>query len=200
MLSDEEISDIKKKLISHIETNFPPEQAESAIAQIEEMNAEELESFLKKNKIIAEEEGGGNCIFCSIASGKINSCVLMENENAIAVLDINPISKGQTLVVQKEHSEELQKEAKQLAEKVSEKIKKKLKPKKVEFAESKLFGHATISVLPVYTGENFSSEKNHATIEELEEVKKEIGGEEEKEIIPEPEEEEKFLRLPKRFP
>ena len=202
MLSHEEAQEIKKKLISHIENTFSPEQAESAIEQIEEMSSEQLENFLKKNNIVtSENEEGNNCVFCSIANGKINSCKLSENSKAIAVLEINPISKGHTIIIQKMHTSEIQKEARELAEEIAEKIKKKFGPKKIEFSESKVFGHGTIIVLPIYKDENFNSEKSHASIEELEEIKKELEKEEVKEEVAIPvKEEEKFLWLPKRFP
>ncbi len=40
MLSDEEVADIKKKLISHIETTSPSEQIFSAKSQVESMDAD----------------------------------------------------------------------------------------------------------------------------------------------------------------
>ena len=35
-----------------------------------------------------------NCIFCKIANGEIPSAKIWENENFIAILDINPNTKG----------------------------------------------------------------------------------------------------------
>jgi histidine triad (HIT) family protein len=43
------------------------------------------------------------CIFCAIASGKIDSFKIYEDDDIIAFLDINPISKGHTLVMPKKH-------------------------------------------------------------------------------------------------
>ena len=43
------------------------------------------------------------CIFCRIVAGEIPSAKLYEDENNIAVLDINPVSEGHTLVIFKEH-------------------------------------------------------------------------------------------------
>jgi len=45
-----------------------------------------------------------DCIFCKIANGEIEDFVFWENENAVAVLDINPFIKGHVLVIPKEHS------------------------------------------------------------------------------------------------
>lgn len=45
-----------------------------------------------------------NCIFCAIAAGEIPSFKVYEDEFVLAYLDINPFSKGHTLVIPKEHS------------------------------------------------------------------------------------------------
>jgi histidine triad (HIT) family protein len=45
------------------------------------------------------------CIFCKIASGKIPCTKLWENDQLLAFLDINPINPGHTLVIPKEHVE-----------------------------------------------------------------------------------------------
>ena len=46
-----------------------------------------------------------NCIFCRIIAGKIPSAKIFENNEYIAFLDINPIVKGHSLVVAKNHVE-----------------------------------------------------------------------------------------------
>lgn len=45
-----------------------------------------------------------NCVFCAIADGEIPSFKVYEDEFVLAYLDINPFSKGHTLVIPKEHS------------------------------------------------------------------------------------------------
>ena len=44
-----------------------------------------------------------NCIFCKIVRGEIPSAKVLENEKVLAFLDINPVSKGHTLVIPKIH-------------------------------------------------------------------------------------------------
>lgn len=44
-----------------------------------------------------------SCIFCKIANGTIPSYKVYEDEYVIAFLDVNPSSRGHTLVVTKEH-------------------------------------------------------------------------------------------------
>ncbi len=44
-----------------------------------------------------------DCIFCRIIEGKIPANKVYQNSHSIAFLDINPVNKGHTLVVPKEH-------------------------------------------------------------------------------------------------
>lgn len=44
-----------------------------------------------------------SCVFCKIARGEIPSYKVYEDEVCLAFLDINPSSKGHTLVLPKEH-------------------------------------------------------------------------------------------------
>jgi histidine triad (HIT) family protein len=48
-----------------------------------------------------------NCIFCKIISGEIPSAKVYEDGDFIAILDINPVSKGHVLVIPKKHCENL---------------------------------------------------------------------------------------------
>lgn len=45
-----------------------------------------------------------DCIFCRIASGDIPAELVYEDDEAMAFLDINPLTIGHTLVVPKEHA------------------------------------------------------------------------------------------------
>jgi len=44
-----------------------------------------------------------DCIFCAIASGKIPSFKIYEDENFFAFLDIQPLNPGHTLLIPKTH-------------------------------------------------------------------------------------------------
>lgn len=207
MLSDEEMQEIKKKITSHIESTFPAEQISSAKQQIETMNSGQLENFLQRNKMIkaddSETNSNNDCVFCSIASGKINSVKIDENDGAIAVLEINPVSRGHIIIVPKEHSDKSSKKALSLAKKISKKLKKKLLPKSIEISNSRLFGHEIINVIPVYDKENINSKRSSAKIEELEGVKEELEKEKKMEKIRKKtkiEEIKQFFWLPKRIP
>lgn len=45
------------------------------------------------------------CLFCKIAEGSIPSYKIYEDEKVMAFLDINPVSKGHTIVIPKHHCE-----------------------------------------------------------------------------------------------
>ncbi|MBI1838748.1 MAG: HIT family protein [Candidatus Colwellbacteria bacterium] len=47
------------------------------------------------------------CLFCKIANKLIPSHVIYEDVSAVSFLDINPISMGHTVVVPKEHAQNL---------------------------------------------------------------------------------------------
>lgn len=185
MISDSETHEIKQKLISHIESNFPAEQVITAKQQIESMNSDQLEAFLEKNKLIkrdnSPESAQEDCVFCSIVSGKINSVKIGENKKAIAVLEINPISKGHFIVIPKKHTQKITKEILNFAQKISKKIKEKLSPKTMDILNSHLFGHEIINILPIYNKETFNSERKSVPIEELEKLREEL--EKKKEVI-----------------
>ncbi len=43
------------------------------------------------------------CIFCKIAKGEAKSNKIYETDKTLVILDVNPISKGHSLVISKEH-------------------------------------------------------------------------------------------------
>jgi len=203
MLSEQEAEEVKQEIIEQIESTFPPEKIDDAIERVSSMNPKELEEFLEKNRMLneASSESNPECVFCSIASKKIKSCEIGENEEALAVLEINPISRGHIIVVPKKHSDRFPELAERLTKEISEKLKEKLNPKEIKISKSKLFGHEIINVLPVYSNEDFNSERKKASLEELEKIKEEIEKKSEEKIEePQIEEQPKFLWLPKRFP
>ena len=179
MIPPEQIENIKEQRIDQIEATFPEEKKAESIEKLKGMDAEQLQEFLIQNNLIKTEGGGGEkCIFCSIVSGEVPTNKIDENEEAIAVLEINPISNGHSLILPKEHisdQSKLPKQATELAEKVAKKIKSKLKPKDVKIESSNLFGHEIINILPVYENETIKSERRQTKPEELEELKKLLG-------------------------
>ena len=214
MLTEEQVTQIKEQILQQIDSTFPEDKKADAKSQLQAMDAEQLEQFLKQNNMIREgdtsSEGAGavgtgtdsqQCIFCAIVEGKIASSKIEENADALAILEINPISEGHALVIPKKHDQETSKKSKEFAKKISKLIEKKLKPKKVIISPTTLFGHAVINVLPVYKDETLESEKRKASPEELEIVLKKILEEPKKPITkPKPKKIIEKLWLPKRIP
>ena len=48
-----------------------------------------------------------DCIFCQIVSGKLPAERILEDPLCLAILDINPLRPGHTLILPKEHQETL---------------------------------------------------------------------------------------------
>ena len=48
-----------------------------------------------------------DCIFCKIVSGEIPSMRVYEDEDCIAIMDINPATPGHTLVIPRKHYADL---------------------------------------------------------------------------------------------
>jgi len=69
-----------------------PEQLNALQEKIKQMSPEELKDFQKKQ-----------CIFCQIVAGKIQAKKVYDDENVIAILDINPANPGHILLLTKEH-------------------------------------------------------------------------------------------------
>lgn len=155
-LSEEEVKQVKEQLLQQIE-NFPPEQKQAAQEQIQAMNAEQLEEFLIKNNLIKTE--GGSCIFCSISSGETPSYKIAENPDSLAVLDINPLSEGQVLVMPKQHKKVEESSALQLAQEISKLLKEKLQAQDVKIESTQVQGHGLINVIPIYEGKQLERKK-----------------------------------------
>jgi histidine triad (HIT) family protein len=200
-MDSHEAEQVKRQLLNNIESNFPKEKAEILKRQIMSMNDEQLETFLDKSNQPNE------CIFCSIASGKFESHKVDENDSAIAILEINPVSRGHTIVISKKHTslEEFPKDISSFAKSVAENIKEKLKPKDVEIASLDFGGHGVINLIPVYNDESINSKRYRAKKEELDEVLKILKEEKIKEIKKEKVHKPKRIKqerfwLPKRIP
>ena len=167
MLSEEESLQIKKQIIQQIDSAFPEDKKESAKQQVLSMNESQLEEFLKQNKLVKDlsgqaDSGGQESIFRAIVNEKIPSHKIDENKDAVAVLEINPVSKGHTILIPKKpvsSSEEISGLTFSLAKKIAKKLKAKLKAKDVHISSSNLFGESIVNVLPIYKDESISSKR-----------------------------------------
>ena len=206
MVSIEQEQQIKKQLLEQIDSTFPEDKKAEAKTQIESMTGEPFEEFLKQNNLIKNDGSQGQqCVFCSIVYGDIPSTKIGENEKAIAVLELNPISKAHAIVIPKEHitkEEDLPSEARVLAKEIAEKIKEKFNAKDITFFNTNMFGHEIINILPVYTDETKDSPKKQSTPEELKQISNELSKVDESPIEEKPQEEinEKNTWLPNCIP
>ncbi len=48
-----------------------------------------------------------DCIFCKIVAGEIGSIQVLEDQHTLAFMDINPIAPGHTLIIPKQHWQNL---------------------------------------------------------------------------------------------
>mgnify|MGYP000454020086 CR=1 FL=1 len=92
---DNPLSEEQIKKITAI-SKLPAEQQQVELqAFLKTLNPEQME-FLKQQQ-------GGGCLFCSIVEGNVDAKKIYEDDLVIAVLDINPATKGHTLLFPKKH-------------------------------------------------------------------------------------------------
>lgn len=172
VLTDEQVKELKKQLSEQIK-NLAPEQKSQAQAQIDSMSAEALEVMLNQ-----QQAQGGESIFRKIVSGEIPTVKVGENADAVAVLDINPISKGHTMIIPRTavaEPKKIPKSAFKLAEELSKKLIDNLKAKSTKAETDVQFGEAVIHLIPIYDKElDKTSPREKAEQKELEEIKKSL--------------------------
>ena len=111
-----------------------------------------------------------DCIFCRIVSGEIPSRKIYEDEDILAFLDIQPISRGHLLVIPKEHCDDLSGLPDRLisplfltVRRLSAAVTKALKADGMNvitnkgFAAGQLIFHAHVHVIPRFTGDGLTS-------------------------------------------
>ena len=196
-ITDEQSAEIKEQLLKQL-SNFPEDKQKQIKKQVNSMTTEEVENFVQQNQLT---HMGGQCIFCSITTGQTPSYKIAENENNIAVLEINPLSKGHSLIIPKDHISEITQSAENLAQKISKKLKEKFNPQEIQIKKLKIMEHNLLEVIPIYGDE---TERKQATEDELKNTQEEILKEKEIEIEPEKEipklAPEELFKLPPRIP
>lgn len=131
-----------------------------------------------------------DCIFCKIAKGEIPSYKIYEDEKVIVFLDINPLSKGHSIVIPKEHyvnildlPEELYLHMSKIVKKISQHLNDMYKPEGILINQNngKRAGqeilHAHIHIKPIYEDTQTLSEvglRKSFTKEDMEKYVKEL--------------------------
>ena len=181
MVTDEQAEQVKQQLLGQLES-FPEEKRDQIKKQILAMNTQDVEEFIKQNKLNhlnssqdqnPSQQGEQQCIFCSIINGTTKSYKIDENKDNMAILEINPLSKGYSLVLPKKHLEieKIPSSSFTLAKSIAKRIKTKFKPQEIQITSKKLFGHSIVEILPLYGDEK---ERKQATEEELTDLQKQL--------------------------
>ncbi|MEK6935387.1 MAG: HIT domain-containing protein [Nanoarchaeota archaeon] len=163
----EQAEEIKEQLLKQIE-RLPKENQESIKEHILSLDEEQLEEFIKNQT--KQEDSSPKCIFCSIINNETPSYKIAETKKAIAILEINPLSKGHSIILPLEHTtiDKIEKSALTLAYKIAKKIKAKFNPEDIKIETSSFQGHSLINVIPMYKDKKL--EKTKASEEELKEL------------------------------
>ena len=200
-LTSEQVKELKEQLISQVQ-HLPEPKKSEAIKQIETLSPQALETMLKQQG----KEKSSEKIFRLVVSGEIPSEKLDENKSAIAVLEINPISKAHSLIIPKEpvtDPKKLPKSAISLAKKLSKKIISKLKAKSAEIQPEKKFGEVIINVIPVYDSPlTLDSPRHKAEKSELEEISQKLKTKQKPKIekIKKSTQQLEIIKLPRKIP
>lgn len=212
-LNESQVQSVKEQLLKQI-ANFPEDKRKIAEEYIKSMNSQQLEEFLIKNKLINTEEAkkASKCIYCNLVNKIIESLSIYEDKDYIAVLEINPYSKGHAIIIPKEHIENAKSlKAKTLitARKVGKFIIRKLKAEDFQIATSDELGHAIVNIIPIYKDVPLTYERKPASKQELQELAMKIGRLEKKVRAEKPKEKKieiaktiapSIIKLPRRIP
>ena len=170
-LTPQQIKILKEQLLSQIE-NLPADKKTEARRQIETLSPQALELMLK------QQEKGRENIFRLIVKGEIPSTKIEENEDAIAVLEINPISEGHAIIIPKKPAKsqkDIPESAFKLAKNLSGVLTEKLKANSTEIQTETKFGEVILNVIPIYNKPlNINSPRKAAKKEELEEMARKL--------------------------
>lgn len=101
------------------------------------------------------------CVFCEIVAGRARAHRIFEDDLSLAILDINPFSRGHCLVIPKRHvpwwhdlTEEEVESLFRVARVVSQKIMRAFSPDFVAiYARGRRIPHTHIFVVPTYGGD-----------------------------------------------
>lgn len=168
-LSKEHIKELRAQLSAQV-AHLPADKRKEAQAQIDSMTDAAVESMLKQQQTTE--------VYRLIASKQIESVIIEENAEAMAVLEINPLSRGHTIIIPKKAVKDKTKipaSIGKFAEKISEKLKSSLNPKEIKYVAEFKFNEVIINLIPDYGSPiSLDAERKKAPKEELKEVLRSI--------------------------
>jgi|SRR3989344_1930820 len=159
-----------------------PKLSKEQLAQIEEYVASlpENERQSKMSEIVKQfEDQPPQCPFCLMAEGKIKTTKIFEDNNFLAVLEINPVNAGHTLLFPKRHIKNFVNLINDELEEIPKII------KKVDFSLLGIYGgvnivisegilagqkfdHLVVNIIPRSNGDKISIEWKGNTVDEKE--------------------------------
>ena len=146
---------------------LPREEQSSKLKEFfKKLTSEQIE-FLKKHQ-------SKQCVFCGIALGQINSYKIYEDNDLVAVLDINPASNGHVIIIPKMHlkySYELPLKIFGITNLIAKKIKDVLGYDTTILISNGLsagekFEHLVINIIPRYVKDNLNFNWNFKKTDE----------------------------------
>jgi histidine triad (HIT) family protein len=177
--TEEQAKNIKSQLLAQVE-QLPNENKDQIKKHIETLDDASLEAFLKQQNIQVTDQGlqqgpatasegqpsdqstgPETPIFESIIKGDIPSHKIDENPKALAILELNPLSKGHCIVLPKTKTtiEKIPKTAFSLAQKIAKRIKSKLKPEEIKIETFQFQDYPAINIIPVYKDQPLNKTK-----------------------------------------
>tara|TARA_Y100000034_G_scaffold48154_1_gene59419 strand:+ start:928 stop:1548 length:621 start_codon:yes stop_codon:yes gene_type:complete len=171
-LTSEQVQELKNQLRQQVDSqNLPPDQKAQALKQIDEMSPGAIETMLKQQG----QQSDQTPVYRKIIDSEIPSINVGENQDAVAVLDNKPISKGHIVIIPKTQvktPKQIPPSVFKLAETLSAKIIENLKAKETKAHTETKFGEAILNVIPIYTKQlDINSPRVDATPEELQKIK-----------------------------
>ncbi len=130
-----------------------------------------------------------DCIFCKLACGDIPTNTIYEDDDFRAILDNGPATRGHTLIIPKDHSDDLfalpddtAAGAIKLAKKIADRMKEKLSCDGVNLVQNNGIAagqtvmHFHLHVIPRYTndGQRILWKPTEPSTEELRQVREEL--------------------------
>ncbi|UZE93841.1 MAG: HIT family protein [Candidatus Pacearchaeota archaeon] len=213
-MDEKEIEKLRKKILEQVE-RLPEEQASSLREQIKSASPQELENFLKQQMVRGDE---GECFFCQLVSGKVETVRIYEDADILCILDIYPANPGHMIVIPKKHFQFMHEIPDALLKKIFIFIKTiepilldttKAHGLSIYIAQGQGAGqkvkHFSVNLIPRFEGDNinFEWQRKKVSKDELEKLGKKIreksegivrGEQEKKEKEKELEEAEKMMK------
>lgn len=167
-LTPEQVEEVKNQLRQQVQSMQEPQKSQ-ALQQIQELSQEAVESLVNEQK---QQNANQKTIYRMLIDGDVPSIKINSNSHAIALLEINPISKGHTIIIPKKavtEKEKIPQECFTLAQETAGNINTNLNPNSCEILEESKFGEKIINIIPIYESPlNLNSPRTKATKEELE--------------------------------